>query len=130
QERDAANDARDEERKAKEVASEQRKAALNAKGEAQESATEANKQRDSSNRRLYNAHLPMADQARRANEISRARELLSALVPLANQPDLRGWDWHYLQGLCGREQLALGRDHWLGGEGEMVGLVTWSPDGR
>ncbi len=108
-----------------------------AEKQAEEKATEANKERgiaeqarDSASRLLYNAHLPLADEARRANDLPRVRELLSVLVPQKGQPDLRGWDWHYLQSLCGHEQLALGRDNWLGGEGEMVGLATWSPDGR
>jgi WD40 repeat protein len=40
------------------------------------------------------------------------------------QPDLRGWEWYYLHGLCQRELLT------LRGHPGQLGSVAWSPDGK
>jgi WD40 repeat protein len=52
--------------------------------------------------------------------VTRAVELLDAHRPGPTRPDLRGWEWHYLWGLCHRS-LATYR---------AAGPLSLSPDGR
>ena len=48
---------------------------------------------DQSDRRLYAAHMNLAQQALEAAEDGRILALLELHVPQAGQPDLRGWEW-------------------------------------
>ncbi len=41
-----------------------------------------------------------------------------------HQPDLRGWEWYYLNGLCHQDLLTIRADS------REVWSVTWSPDGK
>jgi WD40 repeat protein len=45
---------------------------------------------------LYATHMYLAYQAIRANDKTRARELLSAHLPREGEPDLRSFEWRYL----------------------------------
>jgi WD40 repeat protein len=53
--------------------------------------------------------------------IGRVGELLTPWR--RSQPDLRGWEWYYLHGLCHGGLLT------FRGHGGMVRAVAWSPDG-
>ena len=57
----------------------------------------------------------------RVGGLAGAVKLLDAWKP--HQPDLRGWEWHYLNGLCHQDLLTIRAD-----ENELLS-VTWSPDG-
>ena len=41
-----------------------------------------------------------------------------------HRPDLRGWEWYYLNGLCHHDRLTIRADH------SELWSVTWSPDGK
>jgi hypothetical protein len=70
---------------------------------------------------LYLAHMNLGGQASRApSGIGRIRE---RLAPWQNsRPDLRGWEWYYLDSLCHRDLLTL-----QGHIGDVI-HVCWSPD--
>jgi WD40 repeat protein/serine/threonine protein kinase len=73
-------------------------------------------------RNLYLAEMNLAGQAADSpGGIGRVGELLAPWQQ--SQPDLRGWEWYYLHGLCHRDLLTL-RGH-TGG----VNSVAWSQDG-
>jgi WD40 repeat protein/serine/threonine protein kinase/tetratricopeptide (TPR) repeat protein len=50
--------------------------------------------------------------------------LLAHWRPFGNEPDRRGWEWYYLDGLVHQELLTFHRHTGI------VGTVSWSPDGR
>ena len=77
---------------------------------------------DQSDRRLYAAHMNLAQQALEAREDGRILALLELHVPQAGQPDLRGWEWDYLRARC-RIRLTIN----LSAYGSSL---AWSPDGR
>ena len=54
----------------------------------------------------------------------RLRFLLDLMKPRQDEPDLRGWEWHYLNRLAHQERLTF-RDH-----DREVSQVAFSPDGR
>ena len=49
---------------------------------------------------LYAARIGLAQEAWTAGHVDRARALLESLRPRAGQPDLRGFEWRYLWGIC------------------------------
>jgi WD40 repeat protein len=51
-------------------------------------------------RTLYAAHIHLAHQAWQDGHVGRVRELLEGK---GCPPDLRGWEWHYLRGLCHKD---------------------------
>src|SRR5262249_42473741 len=61
----------------------------------------------------------------RVNDAVGAEHSLAGCVPKPGQPDLRGWEWHYLRGLFRSELFTL--DHPAPGAG---GAVAFRPDGR
>jgi WD40 repeat protein len=73
---------------------------------------------------LYFSRIAQARLEWSANELARARTLLEQCRPRPGEPDLRGWEWHYLRRLC-RPELATLRGHrsWVHG-------LAFSPDGR
>jgi WD40 repeat protein/serine/threonine protein kinase/tetratricopeptide (TPR) repeat protein len=73
-------------------------------------------------RNLYVAEMNLAGQAAESpSGIDRVGELLTKWP--RSQPDLRGWEWYYLSGLCHRDLLT------LRGHAGVVLSVAWSPDG-
>lgn len=72
---------------------------------------------------LYLAQMHLAGEAARASEgIGRVHERLIGWE--SSRPDLRGWEWYYLDGLCHRDLMT------LRGHAGNVFHVCWSPDGR
>jgi WD40 repeat protein/serine/threonine protein kinase len=73
---------------------------------------------------LYAAHMNLARHAWEEDDISRVQELLDQHRPKAGEPDLRGFEWDYLNHLCHSELLTL-----KGHTGKVRGLA-YSPDGK
>jgi WD40 repeat protein len=88
----------------------------------------AQQERDTAKRRLYVAHMLLAKQAWDAGQFDRVKQLLQGQVPVPGQPDLRGWEWHYLQALCHRPRLTIGGRS--SGYKHVVVRTAWSPDSR
>lgn len=83
----------------------------------------AETQREALGRNLYIARMNLAGQAATSSSgIARVRELLAATEK--DRPDLRNWEWYYLNGLCHRDLLTFG----VHDDGVLA--VAWSPDGR
>ncbi len=92
--------------------------------------TEANlsleKARDALQQNLYYAEMILGRQlADSALGIDRVEDLLAHWYPAGTEPDRRGWEWYYLNGLRRRNSahgsLTIHRP---------IGSVIWSPDGR
>jgi WD40 repeat protein/predicted Ser/Thr protein kinase len=76
-------------------------------------------------RNLYAGDLALAFAANAGGHAERVREILDRQRPAAGQPDLRGWEWHFLDGLVRSDRVAvLGR---LEGD---VQRLQMHPDGR
>ena len=73
---------------------------------------------------LYATRSNLALAAWKANDIGQLRFLLDLMQPRPEEPDPRGWEWHYLNRLAHEERLTFG-DH-----DREVGQVAFSPDGR
>src|SRR5262249_51246216 len=59
-----------------------------------------------------------------ANDVGRLRFLLDLMKPRQDEPDLRGWEWHYLNGLAHQDRpLSDGPDR-------EIRQAAFSPDGR
>ena len=76
---------------------------------------------------LYAAQIHLAHRAWEDAQIERAEEILAdhPFTPGgSDEPDLRGWEWHYLRGLCRGQELTL--------KAPETGLVNvaFSPDGH
>ncbi len=80
--------------------------------------------KDESERRRYVAEFRLAVQKWKDGQIDEVRQILTSLTPKGDDPDLRSFEWHYLQRLC---QLEL---RTLTGHGKSVLTVACSPDGR
>jgi eukaryotic-like serine/threonine-protein kinase len=52
---------------------------------------------------VYAGRIALADHAYQANQVSAARALLALCVPPPGRPDLRHWEWNYLDRLCHAE---------------------------
>jgi WD40 repeat protein/serine/threonine protein kinase len=73
-------------------------------------------------RNLYFAEMNLAGQA--ADSLSGLGQVRLLLANWQHRrPDLRGWEWYYLQGLCHRDRLTC-----LGANS--INGVAWSPDGH
>jgi WD40 repeat protein/serine/threonine protein kinase len=72
---------------------------------------------------LYFSEMNLAGHAvRTPGGTRRTQEILARWR--GTQPDLRGWEWYYLDSLCHRELLT------LTGHTSGVGSVSWSPNGK
>jgi hypothetical protein len=121
----AAASFRQQEQKQRRLAEEkeeQRRRAEQAKNVAEQAQLFAERQGEELRRNLYFAKMNLAGQAADSpSGIARFSELLT--VWRRDQPDLRGWEWYYLHGLCHRDLLT------LRGHTDLVRSVAWSPDG-
>jgi WD40 repeat protein/serine/threonine protein kinase len=79
--------------------------------------------REALRRTLYASDMNVAQAAWESDNVSRALELLERHRPRAGEPDLRGFEWHYLRRACQAEVHTLN-----------LGCVGWrtalSPNGR
>jgi hypothetical protein len=88
----------------------------------------AETQRDAARAQLYVARTLLAGQAWERGDTDRLLAILKNQVPGKDEPDLRGWEWHYLHALCHRELLSIGGA--VSGYKHCVTATAWSPDGR
>ncbi len=92
--------------------------------EAEAATALAQERADTIRRNLYFAEMSLAGQAAiQAAGIVTVAELTQQWLPKPGEPDLRGWEWYYLDSLT-RPELATLRGHT-----NHVTSVTWSPDG-
>jgi WD40 repeat protein len=74
---------------------------------------------------LYASNIKLANQAWQEGDLPRFLELLDRCVPDdAEQPDLRGFEWHYLKQRLHRNRVSLANQL------QAVYQVRYSPDGR
>jgi WD40 repeat protein len=73
---------------------------------------------------LYTAHMSLAQRAWDDGNVERVLELLNRHRPGPGLSDLRGFEWHYLWGLCQRSR----RTPTLA-QGEAILATAYSPDG-
>jgi WD40 repeat protein/serine/threonine protein kinase len=105
---------------------------------AQANEREANQQRDEARalaeklqtaleqlrRTTYAAHMNLAKHAWEEGDSGRVLELLEQQRPKPEEPDLRNFEWHYLDRLCHCDLLT------LKGHTDHVSSVAYSPDGK
>jgi eukaryotic-like serine/threonine-protein kinase len=92
---------------------------------ARENELHARQAREQSDRRWYAAEMSLALQDWEKGSLAPLLRRLEALrAPRADAPDLRGFEWYYLQRLCHLDLRT------LRGQGEPVHSVAFSPDGR
>lgn len=63
---------------------------------AEEQQARAESQELSKRRLLYTSQMALANTAWNESNVERVRDLLSAHIPKLGEPDLRGFEWHYL----------------------------------
>jgi WD40 repeat protein/serine/threonine protein kinase len=95
--------------------------ALRQRDLAREQETRAQEQAVIARAQLYVADIAQAHQACQRGDSKRARDLLARHIPHAGEEEQRGFEWHYLARLAGKEL----RDSRL-----PVYHVAFSPDGR
>ncbi len=95
-----------------------------ARAEAQAGKQREEKLRRSAEVRLYAARMALAQHAWFDNDVRRSMLLLQEYKPAPGEPDLRGWEWHYMNRLCHSEKLQ------LSGHDGPVFCVAYSPDGK
>ena len=77
-------------------------------------------------RNLYATDVNLAQVALEDNNLGRATALLKKYIPRSPaEPDLRGFEWRYLWGLCRGDERAT-----LQADGAILSCVQFSPDGR
>jgi WD40 repeat protein len=74
---------------------------------------------------LYASDMRLAQDALKAGKIGATRELLERHRPAPGQPDVRGFEWFFLQDQSQSDELATLEPH--PGQAQRA---TWSPDGR
>ncbi len=74
---------------------------------------------------LYFSRIAQGQLQWRANNVIGAQESLNKCLPVADDDDQRGWEWHYLQGLFHADLFTL--NHTYAGVG---GAAAFHPDGR
>jgi WD40 repeat protein len=79
---------------------------------------------DQLRRALYTAQMNLAKQAWDEAAVARVLELLEQHRPKHGEPDLRGFEWHFLNRLCHADLLTL-KGHY-----DWVNSVAFSPDGK
>ncbi|MHC1764346.1 MAG: protein kinase [Verrucomicrobiia bacterium] len=96
--------------------------------DAQERETElrriAETERDRSQRFLYTANMNLAKRAWDDSRVGRTKELLELHRPQPSRPDLRNFEWFYLDRLCHSELLT------LRGHTNEIHSVAFSPNGK
>jgi WD40 repeat protein len=75
-------------------------------------------------RTVYATRSNLALAAWDAGDLGRLRFLVDAMLPGEGDPDIRGWEWHYLNRLARQEQLT------FHGHDREVTQALFSPDGR
>jgi len=118
-----AQRAREAEKRERFAAQSERDKALAAQHGETEHRKEAEQEREQARKNLYFALIRLAHRDWEAGLIKRMQASLEACRPNPGEPDLRGWEWHYLVSLCHASQFNL-----LGHRGT-VWTVSWSPDG-
>ncbi len=73
---------------------------------------------------LYAASSNLAMGASEANDLLRLRFLADLMKPRQDEPDLRGWEWHYLNRLAQEDRVT------LRGQDREAKQLAFSPDGR
>ena len=74
-------------------------------------------------RNLYNAHMNLAFNSWQDANVPHVLNLLKQHVPHGNEPDLREFEWHYLDRLCHAQLLVMQG-------GPLVSQLAYSPDGK
>jgi eukaryotic-like serine/threonine-protein kinase len=74
---------------------------------------------------LYVSRIQVARQELQEGHVTRARQLLDGLRPAGDEADLRGFEWHYLSGLCRLTLPVLQMQY-----RDRVDAIAYSPDGR
>jgi WD40 repeat protein len=118
--------------KAKE-ANEERDAADNQRRRASNEADQVRKERDTVRRLLYVSQINRASAALMDNRIPWLLQSLADAVPQApEEPDLRGWEWHYLDRQARGPVLAEFTGTWSpsGRPNRRPDDLPWTPDGR
>jgi WD40 repeat protein/tetratricopeptide (TPR) repeat protein len=94
-------------------------------GDAKRETVRSRQQEALARRRLYAARMNLAQQAWKNGQTARVLELLESVRPKsADEEDLRGFEWYYLQRLCQQDWRTL-----IEHEGMITGLA-FSPEGR
>jgi WD40 repeat protein/serine/threonine protein kinase len=126
-----ANESALEAHEKEQEANQQRAAAVHSEQVAQQERDEAQRQRDEVRvlnerlqRTLYAAHMNLARHAWEDGGVVRVVELLKQHRPKPGEPDLRGFEWHYLNRLGHSELLT------LKGHTSEIMNVAFSPDGK
>ncbi len=122
--REQAVEAKTQTQQALGEAKQQRTTAVAERGKALIERDRADAEADRAGRQLYIAHMNLAKRAWDEAHVSRVVELLDLHRPQANRPDLRGFEWYYLQRLCHLDLLTL-KGHPSG-----VTSVAFSADGK
>lgn len=86
-------------REAKRRSDDARREAVSASQVAQQHALQADESRHRAHQLLYFSEIHRASQAYEQGDISSAGRTLTALIPQAGEPDLRGPEWHILNNL-------------------------------
>jgi len=91
---------------------------------------QAEAEREKTEALLYASRINLADHAYQAYDLPATIELLEKCRPRPGRPDLRGWEWNYLNRLCHVDLFpgmshAEGRDSW-----NWVHALAFRPDGR
>ncbi len=77
----------------------------------------------------YLQEVPRADAAWHAGDIAEASRVLDGLRPPAGEDDVRGWEWHHLDALCGGfvcslPNRAVGRDRQFSPDGTALAVIS------
>jgi len=104
------------------------RSAVESKANADRANDEAQRARDEkiiSDRRLYVAEMSLIQRAWQEGHMHVVQQRLESIRPKRPEnPDLRGFEWYYLERLCHLELRT------LRGHSDLVRSVTYSPDGR
>src|SRR5262249_55964188 len=87
--------------------------------------TRAEQEQLAAQRNLYTADMLLAHQALLERNLGRARALLLRHTPGPREADLRGWEWHYLNGQCQSDELRT-----IGTHPDLVTAVRLRPAGH
>ena len=111
-----------EEARLKEMTAKQRESELRRIAETERGKAEV--ERDRSQRFLYTANMNLAKRAWDEANVGRTVDLLDQHRPEPGRPDMRNFEWFYLDRLCHADLLTLkGHTNW-------VRSVAFSPDGK